>query len=120
MPSSIQTFPTYIDILIDLGPWPKYLNLRLRWVRCPTTAVGALGALAGLNSIFQEQAMPSQEWLQKQFSESELILGLIGAVGTEMTKVREILKNRLELHGYTVVIIGISKDIIPMIVNSLK
>jgi deoxycytidylate deaminase len=64
--------------------------------------------------------MPSQEWLQKQFSESELILGLIGAVGTEMTKVREILKNRLELHGYTVVIIGISKDIIPMMVNSLK
>jgi hypothetical protein len=64
--------------------------------------------------------MPSQEWLQKQFSESELILGLIGAVGTEMTKVREILRNRLELHGYTVVIIGISKDIIPMMVNSLK
>lgn len=47
--------------------------------------------------------------------QSELVLGLICAVGTDLRKVRDILSNRLRVCGYTVVIIQISKDVIPAI-----
>lgn len=55
--------------------------------------------------------------LKKPFSDSELILGLIGAVGTELKKVRDILEERLQNIGYTVVHIRITQDIIPNIVE---
>jgi len=49
-----------------------------------------------------------------QFSEldSELIIGLVGAVGTDLPKVEDIIKGRLESHQYNVNVIHVSMDII--------
>jgi len=60
--------------------------------------------------------------LKKSYSDSELIFGLIGAVGTDLAKVRTILEDRLKAYGYEVLNIRITKDIIPDIVepNPLK
>ena len=53
--------------------------------------------------------------LRKPFSDSELVFGLIGAVGTELDKVRSILEQRLTTAGYTVTTVRVSRDIIPTI-----
>lgn len=53
--------------------------------------------------------------LEKSFSDSELVLGLIGAVGTELQKVRDILEERLQVVGYDVVRVQITGDVIPQI-----
>jgi len=51
------------------------------------------------------------------FSESEIIIGLVGAVGTEMDEVINVLKDRLNVVGYTTHEIRISKDVIPKLVR---
>ncbi len=66
-------------------------------------------------SVSRDVATPTIEWLQKQFSESELVFGIIGAVGTEIGKVKDILKDRLDRLGYAVTLISISQDVIPTI-----
>lgn len=55
--------------------------------------------------------------LEKSFSESELVLALIGAVGTDLAKVRSILEDRLKLSGYQVEHVSITRDVIPQIVK---
>ncbi|MCG3138655.1 MAG: tRNA-specific adenosine deaminase [Phycisphaerae bacterium] len=47
----------------------------------------------------------------------ELVLGLIGAVGTDLDQVRKILEERLQVFGYSVDYIHITKDVIPRIVD---
>jgi deoxycytidylate deaminase len=54
--------------------------------------------------------------LKNGFAESELILGLIGAVGAELEKVRSALEDRLKAFGYTVTQVRITRDVIPLIV----
>src|SRR4051812_34397348 len=55
--------------------------------------------------------------LQIPFSDSELIFGLIGAVGTELEKIREVLEDRLKVVGYSVTQIRVTKDVIPEIIQ---
>jgi deoxycytidylate deaminase len=55
-------------------------------------------------------------FLDKPFADSELVFGLIGAVGTELEKVRSILEDRLKVVGYSVTQVRITKDVIPAIV----
>lgn len=55
--------------------------------------------------------------LKESFSDSELVFGLIGAVGTELKKVSDILEDRLKVSGYEVVIVRITHDVIPEIVK---
>ena len=52
-----------------------------------------------------------------QFSESELVLALVGAVGAQLNRVSRFLKNKLEDCGYTVFEIHISKDVIPLFID---
>ncbi|MDT8389639.1 MAG: anti-phage dCTP deaminase [Lentisphaeria bacterium] len=52
-----------------------------------------------------------------QYNESELVIGLIGTVGTDLAKVEEAIKKRLEHTGYEVISIRVSSDIIPFIVD---
>jgi deoxycytidylate deaminase len=54
-------------------------------------------------------------FLERAYSDSELVLGLIGAVGTELEKVRDILEERLRVIGYAVTQVRITKDVIPEI-----
>lgn len=55
--------------------------------------------------------------LERSFSDSELVIGLIGAVGTELQKVRDIIDERLKVIGYDVVHVRITQDVIPNIVK---
>lgn len=55
--------------------------------------------------------------LEKSFSESELVFGLVGAVGTELQKVRDILEERLKVIGYTVCHVRITRDVIAHIAS---
>lgn len=51
------------------------------------------------------------------FVDSELVLALIGAVGTELRKVRDTLEDHLKVLGYTVVHVKITRDVMPKIVE---
>lgn len=59
----------------------------------------------------------ASSFLKKSSSDSQLILGLVGAVGTELNKVMEIINRRLDKFRYSHNMINISGDIIPQIVN---
>ena len=54
--------------------------------------------------------------LGRRFVDSELIIGLVGAVGTELNKVVEILEDRLKKSSYEVHQVRISRHIIPRVV----
>jgi len=51
----------------------------------------------------------------KEFSASEFIIGLVGAVGTELSKVVSILQERLTIAGYEVFEVKISSRVIPRV-----
>lgn len=55
--------------------------------------------------------------LGPDFRGSELVIGLVGAVGTELSKVIDVLTARLKSFGYQSRQIHISKDIIPLLVE---
>ena len=58
--------------------------------------------------------------LGQGFLDTELVFGLVGAVGSELRKVAEILENRLRICGYEVNQVHISQAIIPKVsVNPL-
>lgn len=59
-------------------------------------------------------------YLQQKFSTSELVIGLVGAVGTELPPVVRNLEDRLKVYGYTPCYIRISKDIIPTLSASAR
>jgi deoxycytidylate deaminase len=50
--------------------------------------------------------------------ESELVIGLVSAVGTETNLVLDLLKERLGAAGYDVVVVKLSKDVIPIFGNA--
>lgn len=62
-----------------------------------------------------ETSVESDKENWEKYSGSELVLGLVGAVGTDLEKVVDILKKRLMVVGYEVEEIRISKDVIPKI-----
>jgi deoxycytidylate deaminase len=49
--------------------------------------------------------------------DGEIVLGLVGAVGTELEKVVAILKERLSVYRYSAEEVRISKEIIPLLVQ---
>lgn len=57
-----------------------------------------------------------QYGLNGDFRDSELVIGLVGAVGTDLTLVESTLTSRLELAGYSVKTIHISKHVMDEIV----
>ena len=46
--------------------------------------------------------------------DSELVLGLVGAVGTDLRRVRDVLEESLKRIGYSVEVVKISTDVIPL------
>lgn len=57
------------------------------------------------------------QYLGGRFDEAELVLGLVGAVGTPLGDVVAVLKDRLETAGYTVQEIRVSNEVIPELVE---
>jgi deoxycytidylate deaminase len=59
----------------------------------------------------------NEELLGQKFADSELVIGLVGAVGTELRKVAELLKERLSVFNYESRVIRVSADVIPLLVK---
>ncbi|QDV34971.1 anti-phage dCTP deaminase [Tautonia plasticadhaerens] len=57
----------------------------------------------------------AKDFLYQNFSESELVLGLVAAVGTDLKSVIGTIEDRLKIFGYTTIVIKISKDVIPRV-----
>ena len=55
------------------------------------------------------------DYLNDQQIDSELVIGLVCAVGSETTLVIDLLKERLGCAGYNVLIVKISREIIPLL-----
>jgi deoxycytidylate deaminase len=75
------------------------------------------GALDAAAPNIVEQAQAANEFLQNPFSESELVFGLVAAVGTDLEPVRSVLEDRLKILGYSVSQIRVTKNVIPIAVN---
>ena len=73
-----------------------------------------LGAPAAA-SLAQREAVQAR----KPFAASELVFALVGAVGTQLERVRTVLEERLKVIGYSVTHIHVSKDVIQTIAKGL-
>ncbi len=56
-------------------------------------------------------------FLGQKFSDSEIVLGLVGAVGTELKLVMDILVERLKTFKYQAIRVQVSTEIIPQVVG---
>lgn len=70
-----------------------------------------------ISEKIESEPEPAQQFLGHKFADSEIIIGLVGAVGTELNKVSEILQKRLKVSGYSVENVNISSDIISLFKN---
>lgn len=59
------------------------------------------------------------DYLNKEL-DSELVIGLVSAVGTENQHVIDLLKARLSEAGYRVELVKVSSDVIPLLVNATQ
>lgn len=55
---------------------------------------------------------PCAEFLEGKYADSELIIGLVGAVGTQLKYIADIIKERLKAYNYEPIDIRVSKDVI--------
>ena len=62
-------------------------------------------------------ATAATEMLGNKFSESELVLGLVAAVGTDLAIVRTVLEERLKVANYKVIHVKVTTDVIPQFVK---
>jgi deoxycytidylate deaminase len=72
---------------------------------------------AGNDTAEPDSGPPTLEVLRNDFADSELIIGLVGPVGTELGKVRSILEDWLKKPGYEVCQLRVTQDVIPVIVS---
>ncbi|MDN3608722.1 anti-phage dCTP deaminase [Vibrio ostreicida] len=61
-----------------------------------------------------EESVLHEEHLNGSYSDSEIVIGLVGAVGTELTAIKQIITDRLETFNYSFEEIRISQDIISL------
>lgn len=62
-----------------------------------------------------QEPLPDNTLLGQKFSESELVIGLVGAVGTDLKSVADYLEERLRVFGYSVQPVRVSRDVIPQV-----
>jgi hypothetical protein len=88
--------------------------------RAPTEEIGVHPVP---QTAASEGSLPSSpidnQFLGQEFGDSELVIGLVGAVGTELKQVIDILEERLKVFGYTTEQVRVSQDIIPEIVQPI-
>lgn len=66
-------------------------------------------------NVTAESMTSDQQFLNWTYKDSELVIGLVGAVGTDKHLIIKILRERLRIYNYDVVEISISKDVISKI-----
>jgi deoxycytidylate deaminase len=87
------------------------------------TPIKGITVTAGLESqsMASRNGSPALEidnqFLGQKFTDSELVIGLVGAVGTALRPVIDVLEGRLKTFGYTTQEVRVSKDIIPEIIS---
>ena len=65
----------------------------------------------------QTQALSGKKYLYQAFSESELVIGLVAAVGTDLRVIISTLNDRLDIFKYNTKRIKVSQDIIPKVAD---
>ena len=65
----------------------------------------------------ETESKQNRQFLGHKFADSEVVIGLVGAVGTELEKVTRIIDERLKVSGYSVENVSISSNIIPQCTN---
>ena len=58
----------------------------------------------------KDKVIPDQTY--GNYNDSELIIGLVGALGTDLKSIREMVKDRLQAYDYETEIISISGNVI--------
>ncbi len=72
---------------------------------------------AGAKSEPESHPVPDEKPELRNFPDSEIIIGLVGAVGTDLSLVTGPLMDRLRIAGYDTTEIRVSRDVIPRIVK---
>lgn len=92
----------------------------LTQVNEPTSPVQGESELRTLSPTPPIESPPklNNKFLGRAFSDSELVIGLVGAVGTELGNIVPLIKARLTTFGYHCSDIRISSEIIPLMVDS--
>lgn len=69
-------------------------------------------ALKALDDAAEDDLGESEEYLDDTYSNSELVIGLVGSVGTDLREVSRLIEARLKLFNYEAKTIKVSTDII--------
>ncbi len=64
------------------------------------------------NQVSDKNSDFGDNWINNTYADSELIIGLVGAVGTDLSQISDIIKERLNLYKYKTEEIRVSKQII--------
>ncbi len=67
------------------------------------------------DTIGEPKGKCKTSYLVTPFEDSELVIGVVGAVGTRLSHVVDVIENRLKAAGYSVERIRVSRDVIPEI-----
>src|SRR5690606_25271833 len=65
-----------------------------------------------MNSTRTYEYKDKEEFLNWTYQDSELVIGLVGAVGTEQQRIVQIIKDRLKAYRYETEEIRVSHDVI--------
>lgn len=84
----------------------------------PTTPTETAPPVTAPHPVKQPTQTPAnQDYLGQRFQDSELVIGLVGAVGTELDQVIQLLMQRIAVFNYEPHQVKVSKEIIPEIVD---
>ncbi len=68
-----------------------------------------------LAELSQEPASDTSYFIDDTYSDSELIIGLVGTIGTDLPEVSKLIGDRLKIFGYETCTIKVSTDVIASI-----
>jgi deoxycytidylate deaminase len=69
------------------------------------------------STVDASPGLRGKRYLYRSFNESELVIGLVAAVGTDLRGIIRTIEDRLEIFNYKTRVIKISKEIIPEVVK---
>jgi deoxycytidylate deaminase len=109
-----------VEALVDgetaSAPAPADGLVDLRQVPAETLDIDSFLPAGGTRSA--TAVAGAQGYLGQKYSDSELVIGLVGAVGTELKLAIDFLLERLRVFKYEVVEVRVSTDIIPQVVDA--
>lgn len=83
--------------------------------QCGTRPEPAVGTEQMLAELSEEPPSDTSYFIDDTYSDSELIIGLVGTIGTDLPEVSKLIGDRLKIFGYETCCIKISTDVIASI-----